>query len=103
MKPILHLNLIRKWFDMIGNEKTEEYREITTYWSRVFTNGHIKIKGKCYHPTDVNVRFSNGYAKERPQKTFEIKFLTVGLGKYEWGADPGKQYFILTIGKRINP
>lgn len=33
----LHLNLVRKWFDMISSGiKSEEYREITTYWCSKF-------------------------------------------------------------------
>lgn len=100
--PVLHLNLIRKWFDIIGDPKDEEYRAITTYWSRIFTNGKIKIKGKYYHPTDVVVCFSNGYAKNRPQKTFKVKGLKVGFGYSPWGADGKNQYFILQIGERLS-
>lgn len=100
--PVLHLNLIRKWFDIIGNPKDEEYRAITPYWSRIFTNGKIKIKGKFYHPTDVVVCFSNGYAKDRPQKTFKVKGLKVGFGYSPWGADGNTQYFILQIGERLS-
>ena len=98
LRPILHLNLIKKWFDMTSNGiKLEEYREITPYWSRVFINGKIKIKGKYYHPTDVFICFSNGYAKNRPQNIFECKGLKVGFGKQEWGAKPDTQYFILSL------
>lgn len=33
VKKTLHLNLKKKWFDMIlSGEKTEEYREIKGYW-----------------------------------------------------------------------
>ena len=101
IKPTLHLNLIKRWFDMIGNIKPEEYRAITPYWSRIFVNGKIKIKGKYYHPTDVNVCFSNGYAKNRPQKTFEILGLSMGFGNAQWGAVENVQYFIIKIGKQI--
>lgn len=96
--PILHLNLHRKWFNIIGCQKTEEYRAITTYWSRIFCEGKIKIKGKYYHPKDVVVCFSNGYTKNRPQKKFKINGLKVGFGQEKWGADPNTQYFIIQIG-----
>lgn len=99
--PILHLNLIRKWFDMIGKEKKEEYRTISKHWSRIFQNGKIKIKGKFYHPTDVVICFSNGYSKKRPQKMFKLKGLKVGFGKEEWGAEQDVQYFVLSIGDRV--
>ncbi len=101
-KPILHLNLTRQWFDIIGNPKIEEYRRICEHWSRVFSNGKIKIKGKFYHPTDVAVCFSNGYAKNRPQKFFDIKSVHVGFGNPEWGAEPNMQYFIITINPQDN-
>ena len=36
-KSILHLNLKKKWFDMIlSGIKTDEYREMSPYWERVF-------------------------------------------------------------------
>lgn len=98
----LHLNLVKKWFDIIGDPKTEEYRAITPYWSRVFNFG-IWIKGKCYDPKDVVVCFSNGYAKDRPQKMFKVRGLRIGYGKPEWGADPNTEYFILSIGRRVVP
>lgn len=100
-KPILHLNLIKKWFDIIGEEKKEEYRAMSEHWSKVFQNGKIKIKGKFYHPTDVVVCFSNGYSKNRPQKKFKLKGLKVWIGKEEWGAEKDVQYFVLSIGDTI--
>jgi len=98
--PALHLNLTRKWFDMIqSGEKLEEYREIKPFWNRVFKDGKIKIKGKYYHPSDVTICFSNGYAKNRSQFRIHCKGLRVGLGKSEWGAKPDKQYYILSLGE----
>ena len=79
--------------------KLEEYREINSYWGKYFSNSHIKIKGKYYHPTDVFICFSNGYAKNRPQNIFECKGLKVGFGKEEWGAKPDTQYYILQLGE----
>ena len=101
-KPILHLNLKKKWFDMIlSGEKKEEYREIKPYWNRVFST-YIKIKGKVYHPSDVIIRFSNGYAKNRRQFDIECKYLINRCGKSNWGADPNKQYHVLILGDVIN-
>lgn len=43
-KVVLHLNLTKKWFDMIENgEKREEYRCIKPFWNRVFSS-YIRIK-----------------------------------------------------------
>ncbi len=50
---VLHLNLKKKWFDMIASgEKTEEYREIKPYWN-------TRLYGKEF---DL-VKFRNGYSK----------------------------------------
>lgn len=101
-KPILHLNLTKKWFEEIAfHGKREEYRELKPYWHRFFSGGHIKIKGKYYHPTDVVVCFSNGYKKVRPQIFFQINNLRVKEGRPEWGAEPGKQYYTICLGARI--
>jgi hypothetical protein len=100
-KPILHLNLHKKWFDIIGNPKTEEYRTISNHWVQILGSGHIRVRGKYYHPTDVIICFSNGYSKTRPQKFFEILNLKVGFGRSDWGADENVQYYILTLGKEI--
>jgi hypothetical protein len=101
-KPILHLNLKKKWFDMIeSGEKTEEYREMTPSWSRIFKPGIfsplIKIKKKYYSPNEITICFSNGYRKDRRQCFKECIDLKTGTGKEEWGALPGVLYFILKL------
>lgn len=99
-KPILHLNLIGKWFDMVDAEiKLEEYRKISEYWSRIFIGTGIKIKGKNYHPTDVTICFSNGYSKNRRQMYVAVTGLRTDFGKSEWGAIPDEQYFVLSLKK----
>lgn len=96
--PVLHLNVKKEWFSMIENEiKLEEYREIKPYWSRIFKNGTIKIKGKYYHATDVLICFSNGYKKDRPQVWCSCKGLKVDFGKQKWGATHNIQYYVLSI------
>lgn len=99
-KPTLKLNLKRKWFDMILlGTKREEYREVKRYWSRIFLpGGHIKVKGRIYHPTDVNIEFSNGYAKNRRKFVMTCEGMRLGYGTEEWGAEYGKQYHVLTLG-----
>lgn len=98
-KPVLHLTLKKQWFDMIDARiKKEEYRAITPYWSRIFKNGKIKIKGKYYDPTDVVICFSHGYSKNRPQLTVPCEGLRVGTGNEQWGAINNEQYFVLKIG-----
>ena len=100
MKPILHLNLTRKWFDMIkSGEKKEEYRAMSPYWKRVFCSAFysIKIKKKEYQANEITICFSNGYSKAREQMFIDCKELDIGEGKKEWGAEEGVNYFILKL------
>lgn len=50
-----------------SGEKLEEYREIKPYWNKVFGTEQVLIKRKLYNPEDVEIIFSNGYAKNRRQ------------------------------------
>lgn len=101
-QPILHLNLHKKWFDMIYKGiKTEEYREVKPFYERIFDeHGRIKVKGIWYCPEDVILCFSNGYKKDRPQKLFFCDGLRLGYGKKEWGA-PETPVFILQVGEEF--
>ncbi|MDR9502575.1 MAG: hypothetical protein RI601_12335 [Desulfurivibrionaceae bacterium] len=99
----LHLNLKRKWFDMIlAGEKKEEYRDLTSYWESRFIR---PIPGE---PEEFNfsffdtVTFSNGYAKDRPQFTIELKLILIGHGRSEWGAEEDKEYFVLRLGRILS-
>ena len=95
----LHLNLKRKWFDMIlSGEKKEEYRVISSYW--------LNRIGKPLEPIDKyqfkefdSITFSNGYAKDRNQFKAELLDIKIGTGKQEWGAEKHKQYFVLVLGE----
>lgn len=92
----LHLNLTRKWFDMIlSGEKRHEYREITDYWKeRLMVAGPFPY---CRQDFDT-VTFSNGYSKNRAQFVVKLERLGTGTGIAEWGAYKGKRYFILYLG-----
>ena len=37
----------------------------------------------------------NGYSKGAPVITEEIESITIGTGRPEWGAEPGKIYFVI--------
>ncbi len=89
----LHLNLHRKWFDMIlSGEKKEEYRNVTDYWVNRITKTRLPF---------TTITFSNGYAKDRPQLVIAIESITTGQGKREWGAEKGKEYIIIKLGNII--
>lgn len=85
----LHLNLHKKWFEMIiSGIKKEEYREIKPFWNIVF------LSGKEFK----TITFSNGYAKNRRQFTIEFLGLQNGLGIEQWGAPLGKRVWIIKLG-----
>jgi hypothetical protein len=90
----LHLNLHRKWFDMILlGKKKEEYRELTEYWKRRM----VKVKANNIK----TITFSNGYAKDRQQFKIELLYISVREGLPIWGAEKDKVYFVLHLGKLI--
>ena len=91
----LHLNLHRKWFDMIrSGEKKEEYREMSDYWKTRMRN--VRKHGV------KTITFSNGYAKDRDQFVIDLKYISIRTGLKEWGAEPGEVYFVLHLGENIN-
>lgn len=88
------------------NDFTITFREIlvciaiTFYDSRFqnyFYNGKIRINKNL---VDKEIVFRNGYEKTSPQVKCLVH-LTKGNGKKEWGAIPGKEYYILKILKIV--
>jgi len=107
----LHLNLKRKWFDMIlSGEKPEEYREIKPYWYNKFINDFVgdpsivmtyPIGEKLFKHFDT-ITFSNGYAKNRDQFEIYCKGIEIKEGNPKWGAKKGNKYFVLGLGALLN-
>ena len=79
---------------IISGEKKEEYRDLTEYWkNRLWVLGY---------PEEFDaVTFYLGYAKSRPSATFKWDGTVIGEGKEEWGAEKGKDYFVIKLGERI--
>lgn len=96
---MLVLPIKRKWYEMIlSGKKKEEYREIKPYYtSRFMGNGLLLMDGT---PNDWGgmIIFRNGYSKNSPQFEAEVN-LRIDKGRQEWGAEPGKTYYVLTIEK----
>ena len=73
----LHLSLYKKWFDEILNgTKKIEYRELKPYYERLLSKQYEEVK------------FVNGYGKERPFVVLKIlgitrsnKFFEIHLGE----------------------
>ena len=95
----LKLVLKKKWYDMIeSGVKLEEYRDIKPHWTTRLVEAIVdtpKFK-------DIEtVTFYLGYAKNRPEMQFRVKGVHIGYGKQEWGAEVGKNYYVISLGERI--
>lgn len=88
---MLILPVKKKWFDMEAEgTKTEEYREITPYWS-----------ARIPHSDDGSPQWDmlylrNGYGDGRPTLAV-FGFWNIQEGRPEWGAEPGKVYYTFHI------
>jgi hypothetical protein len=119
----LTLPLKKKWFDLIkAGIKKEEYREASCYWtSRLlkYSLGEICVAAtksahfmthfedfvKSYVNSGEWVKhfdslvFTLGYPKaDDTERRLEFKNpkIRIGEGRPEWGAKPGKLYFVIT-------
>lgn len=91
----LTLSLKKKWFDLIKSGiKKEEYRECTEYWMKRLDDE----KNHSFKRFDKIV-FTLGYPK-KDDMSRRLVFRNPGIhyrtGKPEWGAEPGKLYFVIT-------
>lgn len=97
---MLILPIKKKWFEMIrSGEKKEEYKEIKPYYDTRFRNYLPRVtefrKGELIY-SDVIIIFRNGYSKKSPSIKCLCE-LRIGQGRTEWGAEEGKEYYILRI------
>ena len=92
----LRLPIKKQWFEMIAwGVKKEEYREIKPYWkARFVTAGLLLPNGSPSGEGDVI--FVNGYDHEAPVLRARVR-ISIGRGRPEWGAEPGKVYYRLKI------
>ena len=125
----LQLSLKTKWFEMTkAGIKTEDYRLITPYWCnrlllwdgyslskkewhyRIF-DGHaspdaiikayIEAGIVTFKPFTQNT-MTLGYPKKGDTERtliLEHKGIEIRTGNPEWGAEPGKMYFVIKHGK----
>lgn len=104
---ILKLTIKKKWFDMIlSGEKTEEYREIKPHWVTRLTNQTmylVRPQSQWKFNQYDAIQFFNGgyYSDDLPNFIIECKFIEIGLGNPEWGAEEGVEYFIIKLGVQI--
>lgn len=125
MKTI-HLNLHKKWFDMINsNQKKQEYRKISPYYCSKLLKVNDEVKPLKWWKDffefygdasskviQVNINemvftfrqyetatFSNGYAKKRPLMIVAISAIEISTGFGDWGAMPNEKYFVLNLNE----
>ena len=106
---MLIMPIKRKWLEMIrSGEKKEEYRDIKSYDTVRFRHLMTYAPWKEEHTlaairsaTDrggipITVILRGGYSALSPAIQVSGK-LVIGEGKPEWGAEPGKEYYIIRI------
>ena len=107
-----------------SGKKLHEYRKITPYWCARFLlfNGEkksvkwwsepigsfdslcgyiesllkLRIIEFIHHDT---ITFSNGMTPPVPRFEIDKKGISIGEGNPDWGAVPGKKYFVLELGE----
>ena len=96
----LEIPVSEPWFSMIRNgTKKEEYREIKPYWTTRFRKVFPFVKNTNIpfeNTFRIWIRLRNGYGTGRPSFLAEVS-LKKGYGKPEWGAEEGKEYYVLTV------
>lgn len=115
----LFLPLKKKWFDMIkAGTKLEEYREIKAKYIGMFCQQFEDNSehGLANHSNNFMVSFHLLWPEEFREKydtivftlaypkrndtenrlTFKSSSIRIDYGKPEWGAEPGKLYFVIT-------
>lgn len=106
---MLTLPIKAKWYRMIlSGEKKEEYREIKPYWTTrienafrvAVANNERIIPWEILHrdgtPPEQKIRLRCGYQKQARSAVAKVN-LKIGPGRPEWGAEPGKNYFVFEI------
>lgn len=107
----LKLTLNKQWFDLIEKGiKTEEYRELKSYWvTRLLcdfsfdkSKNCIELNGGSYNPKPFKfVEFTNGYNKKSPQITLECLEIDINKGNTDWGAIENQAYFVIRLGREV--
>lgn len=83
-KKILHLTLLRNWFDLIvSGDKIVENRCVKPYWTK-------RLEGKQFD----EIYFKNGYAKDAPFMRVEWN----GISK-KVNPDTGEEKYVISLGK----
>lgn len=89
-KKTLTLPLKRKWFDLIkSGVKKEEYRELKDFYHKRFG------KGRKFDELVFTLGYPKGGDTDRVL-VFKNPKIRIGAGNEEWGAESGKEYYVIT-------
>jgi len=116
----LQLSLKTKWFKMTeAGVKTEDYREITSYWIKRLVECVLDEQGNITKPIGDYAQvdycrfifkpftqntMTLGYPKSTDKErilSLEHKGIEIRTGKPQWGAEPNKLYFVIKHGAII--
>jgi hypothetical protein len=90
---VLHLNLKKKWFDMIrSGVKTEEYRELKKYWYMRLWDDDTDYDFVC---------FRNGYSPIADEIIFEFGGVSMAMPNIDWTDKPDQVCFVITLGEKV--
>ena len=109
MEKDLQMSLKKQWFEMTkAGIKTEDYREINDYWKTRLTDQKAiwqrpksMWKFKQFKTNVMTLGYPKATDSERILK-LEHKGIEIRTGNPEWGAEPGKLYFVIMHGKIID-
>ena len=125
----LQLSLKKQWFELTRDGiKTEDYRSLTPYWVKRLTRcetdpiiaANELNQGVEYFKAERDIRaflpahafpkkfdktiLTLGYPSKNDTSRiiqFEHLGIEISTGREEWGAEPGKLYFVIKHGKRL--
>ena len=100
-ETVLKMTIKKRWYNAImALEKPEEYREIKPYWTvRLQNAGLLDENGDPVPGVIGQGILQNGYGP-RARRMYIRFLLRIGEGRSEWGAEPGKKYYILSVISR---
>lgn len=90
--------------------KPEEYRDLKPYWAKRLgyesdggADSETGYNAMIFKNDFTHVQFARGghFHPSIPQMLLELDEIKVGTGKQEWGAEPGVEYFVIKLGKKI--
>lgn len=94
---MLTLPIKKKWFDMIlDGEKLEEYRDLSKHYYQRLARYVCGVFYTDEEKPRIFVCFRNGYRKDSPSFVARCT-VKLGTGNPKWGAEPGKEYYVLSI------